>query len=98
MQHSPSRVTNPESLRVNRDFELREHFSEDVCSHIVCRAILDFDVLVGNGLLNEMISYVDVFGPRMIVVVGCEVKGGLIVAVESCRRRSWTKYQLGKSS
>jgi hypothetical protein len=47
MQHSPSRATNPESLRVNRDFKSRERLREDIRGHIFCGTVLDVDFVVG---------------------------------------------------
>src|SRR6266702_2643499 len=98
MQHSPSRSTNPEGLRMQRDLELRERLREDVRGHVVRRAVLDVDCLVGDGLANEMEPYVDVFGPRVIVIFCGEVKGCLVVAVESGRGRGGAEKGLSQSA
>ena len=52
-----------------RDLVLWERLSEDVHSHILSGAVLDIDVPSGDGLLNEMKMYVNMFGASMIVVV-----------------------------
>ena len=54
LHHSPSRATNPEGLRVNRDLVLRERLREDVRGHVFSGAILHVDVPVGNGLTNKV--------------------------------------------
>ena len=51
------------------DLVLRERLSEDVCSHILSGAVFDIDVPSGDGLSNEMKTYVNMFGASMIVVV-----------------------------
>src|ERR1700677_2839541 len=80
MQHSPSRATNPESLQVQRDFKFRERLREDVRGHFFSRAVLDLEVRVGDGLVNKVETDVDVFRARVVVVFGCEVYCGLVVA------------------
>jgi hypothetical protein len=82
MQHSPSRATNPESLRVNCDFKSRERLGEDIRGHIFCGTVLDVDFVVGNGLANKMESNVDMFCSCMVVVVGGELEHCLVVAEE----------------
>ena len=67
---------------MNRDLVFGERFREDVCGHILRGAIQDVDHPVHDGLSNEVESYVDVLGVSMIVVVCCEMDGGLVVAVE----------------
>ena len=82
MQHSPSRATNPESLRVQRDFEFRERLREDVCSHSLHGAVFDIDLPVRYGLSNEVKTYVDVFRASVIIIISREMECGLIIAVE----------------
>jgi hypothetical protein len=67
---------------MDRDFEPRERLREDVRGHIFCRAVLDVDFLVGNGLANEMESNVDVLCACVIVVIGGESKRRLVIAEE----------------
>jgi hypothetical protein len=69
MQHSPSRATDPEGLRVDRDLELRERLREDIRGHIFSGTVLDVDSLVVDGLADEMKSYVDVLRASVVVVV-----------------------------
>ena len=70
MQHSPSRSTHPKVLRVQRDLVFGECLREDVRGHIFRGTVLEVDNLVSDGLANEMEAYVNVFCPRVIVVVG----------------------------
>jgi hypothetical protein len=72
MQHSPSRSTNPEGLRMEHYLKLRERLRENVHGHVFSGAVFDVDLIVGNGLSNEVKSNVDVFGAHMVVVVGGE--------------------------
>lgn len=53
LQHSPSRVTNPEGLQVQHDLEFQECLHEDVHGHFFSGAVLDFDVRVGDGLADD---------------------------------------------
>ena len=80
MQHSPSRATDPESPRVDRDLELRERLREDIRGHVFSGTVLDVHGFVFDGLANKMESYVDVFGACVVVVVGCEVDSCLVIA------------------
>ncbi|SRR6266702_937807 len=98
MQHSPSRSTNPEGLRMQRDLELREQLHEDVCSHVIGGAVLDVDSLVSDSLANEVESYVNVLGPCVIVIFCGEVEGCLVVAVESGRGRGGAEKGLSQSA
>ena len=63
---------------------LWQGLGKDVSSHIVHGAVRDVDGTAGNDLANEMISDVNVFSVGMIVIVGCQLECGLVVAVQ-CR-------------
>ena len=54
MQHSPSRATDPESLRVDCDLVLRERLREDVHGHVFSGTILDVHGFVFDGLTDEV--------------------------------------------
>ena len=62
----------------------RQGLGKDIGSHVVCGAVCDVDGTTGNDLANEMVSDVDVFSAGMIVVIGCQLERGLVVAVQ-CR-------------
>ena len=62
----------------------RQGLGKDIGGHIVRGAVHDVDGAAGNDLANEMVSDVDVFSAGMIVVVGCQLERGLVVAVQ-CR-------------
>ena len=97
MQHSPSRSTHPKVLRVQRDLVLGECLREDVRGHIFRGTVLEVDGLVGDGLTNEMESNIDVFRPRVVVVVGGEAECGLVVAVEDSGSGKGSEKGLGQS-
>ena len=59
----------------------RQGFGENVGSHVIRGAVRDVDGATGNDLANEMISNVDVFSACMVVIVGCQLEHGLVVAV-----------------
>jgi hypothetical protein len=83
------------------DFELRERLCEDVRGHFFSRAVLDVDLLVGNGLSavsDEMVADVNVFGPRVIVVICSEVERSLIVAEEGGWRVDAAEERANESS
>ena len=85
LHHSPSRATNPEGLRVNRDLVLRERLHEDVRGHVFSGAILHVNVPVGNGLTNKVESDVDVFRACVVIVIGGKAECSLVVAIENDR-------------
>ena len=62
----------------------QQGLGKDIGGHIVCGAVRDVDGAAGNDLVNEMVSDVDVLSAGMIVVVGCQLERGLVVAVQ-CR-------------
>ena len=59
----------------------QQGLGKDISGHIVRRAVRDVDGAAGNDLANEMISNVDVFSACMVVIVGCQLEHGLVVAV-----------------
>jgi hypothetical protein len=65
------------------DLMFWEHFSEDVCHHILSGAKLDIDVPIRDCLMNEMEANVNMFGMSMIVVVCGKMDGSFVVAMES---------------
>ena len=67
MQHSPSRATDPESLRVDRDLELWERLREDVRGHFFGGTVLDVHGFIFDGLADEVESNVDVFGACVVL-------------------------------
>ena len=56
---------------------------EDVGRHIVRRAVHDVDSGAHDDLADEMIAYIDVFGPCVVVVVCRELERRLVIAMES---------------
>ena len=60
----------------------RQGLGKDIGSHVVCGAVCDVDGAAGNNLVNEMISDVNVFSVGMIVIIGCQLEHGLVVAVQ----------------
>jgi hypothetical protein len=64
---------------------LGKGFSQYVRCHVVCRTINQLEGTILSDFANKMISLVDVFGPRSVVVVFNESERGLIVAKEGNR-------------
>jgi hypothetical protein len=73
MQHSPSSPHESKVLQVECGLVLGESLRKDVCYHLVGGAINHSDLFVSDSLTNEMHPYVDVFGARVVVVVGRKV-------------------------
>ena len=73
MQHSPSSPHESKVLQVECGLVLGESLREDVCYHLVHGAIDHSDLLISYGLTNKMYPYVDVFGARVVIVVGRKV-------------------------
>ena len=59
---------------------LGDCFREDVRGHFFCFAVFNSNVFVCDALSNKVISYVDVFCARVIVIFSGEVYGCLVVA------------------
>jgi hypothetical protein len=80
-----------------RDLVFWERFGEDVRHHILSGAVLDVNVSIGNGLMNKVKVYVDMFGTSVIVVVCSEMKGGLVVTIKGGRSGRWSEQWLNES-
>ena len=83
---------------MNCDLMSWEHFSEDVCHHVLSWAICDLHVPIGYGLTNKVEMNINMFGVCVVVVIGSEVNGGLVVAIEGSGCGWWSKEWLDKSS
>ena len=59
----------------------RKCLHEDVCHHILCGAVTNFDYLPANLFANEVVSNVDVFRASMVLIILCDSNGGLVVAI-----------------
>jgi hypothetical protein len=59
----------------------RKGFSECIGCHVVGRAIDELEGSVVDDEANEMVTYVDVFGTSVIIAVGSDGDGGLVITV-----------------
>jgi hypothetical protein len=72
-----SNKTHQKSLTVGA-----ESFREEIGGIIVCRTILDTNVTKLCSHLDEIESYIDVLSSRMVMIIMCEMNGGMIVDTE----------------
>ena len=81
----PQTRCKPRVLRCARAFHLGKALCEAqaVCSHIFCWAVYRIDGSGHHRLSNKMIANVDAFGVRLVIVVLCKPKSGLVVTVQS---------------
>jgi hypothetical protein len=59
----------PEAKRVTGDFPAWKRFHEDVCCHVVGGAVHELNDLLQDCVSDEMVSYVNMLGVGVIVVV-----------------------------
>src|SRR6266436_6348184 len=81
-QHSPAGATQSKGHGMMHDFPARERLREDVSSHVIGGAIGQRDFNPLNGIADEVKSYVDVLGTRMVVVSERESNSCLIITEE----------------
>src|SRR5260221_1060611 len=79
-RHSPGRLMQSEAKAMAHNLPAREHFGEDVSRHVIGWAVHHVDGPARNNLSDEMETNVDVFCPRVIVVVRCEFECCLVIA------------------
>ena len=70
-------------MRLN--LPLREALGKDIRNHIICGTVDKCENAIRDDLPNEMVAYIDVLGPGVVVVSGGEFDRCLIVAIEDCR-------------
>jgi len=57
-----------------------QRLGKDISNHIICRAVDKIERASFHNMVNEVVSDVDVFCARVVVVCGGENKCGLVVA------------------
>ena len=62
----------------------RKGFCEGVGCHVVGRAVNKLEGSVVDDEADEMIAYVDMFGTGVIVAIGSDGDGRLVVTMECC--------------
>jgi len=64
------------------ELDTPERLGENVGDHIFGRTVFDYDVTLGDGLMNEVKVNIDVFHSSMELGVLGELDGTLVVAVK----------------
>jgi len=59
-----------------------ERFGENICGSFLCRDELNIDLVVLQGLMYEMVAYIDLLGALIIRRILSDCQGALIVREE----------------